>query len=186
MLAISSSFAGRVMRDTTWRTDTVNSDSRRCSGVARWRRRARAIGCGVRDMLIERLCPPPAIVSATALRALQIAPSCGRSNCKSSPMRPSLRSPCAAFPGHLEVEADRAPPVLVHHHEMARQVAYLPGDDHQVDRRDQDRQRARGVRATRRRQLSRQDQGQRRQLKAVNLHGDQFHPEWNYTIKPKT
>jgi hypothetical protein len=24
------------------------------------------------------------------------------------------------------------------------------------------------------------------QLKAVNLHGDQFHPEWNYTIKPKT
>jgi Rhodopirellula transposase DDE domain len=23
------------------------------------------------------------------------------------------------------------------------------------------------------------------QIKAVNLHGDQFHPEWNYTIKPK-
>jgi hypothetical protein len=22
-------------------------------------------------------------------------------------------------------------------------------------------------------------------IKAVNLHGDQFHPEWNYTIKPK-
>jgi len=24
-----------------------------------------------------------------------------------------------------------------------------------------------------------------RELKAVNLHGDEFHPEWNYTIKPK-
>ena len=23
------------------------------------------------------------------------------------------------------------------------------------------------------------------QIQAVNLHGDQFHPEWNYTIKPK-
>jgi len=23
------------------------------------------------------------------------------------------------------------------------------------------------------------------QIKAVNLHGDPFHPEWNYTIKPK-
>jgi pyruvate formate-lyase activating enzyme-like uncharacterized protein len=23
------------------------------------------------------------------------------------------------------------------------------------------------------------------ELKAVNLHGDRFHPEWNYTIKPK-
>ena len=23
------------------------------------------------------------------------------------------------------------------------------------------------------------------ELNAVNLHGDQFHPEWNYTIKPK-
>jgi hypothetical protein len=23
------------------------------------------------------------------------------------------------------------------------------------------------------------------EIKAVNLHGDQFHPEWNYTIKPK-
>ncbi|MFZ0379296.1 MAG: ISAzo13 family transposase, partial [Solirubrobacteraceae bacterium] len=22
-------------------------------------------------------------------------------------------------------------------------------------------------------------------IKAVNLHGDKFHPEWNYTIKPK-
>lgn len=22
-------------------------------------------------------------------------------------------------------------------------------------------------------------------LKAVNLHGDEFHPEWNYRIKPK-
>jgi len=22
-------------------------------------------------------------------------------------------------------------------------------------------------------------------LKTVNLHGDQFHPEWNYRIKPK-
>jgi Rhodopirellula transposase DDE domain len=24
------------------------------------------------------------------------------------------------------------------------------------------------------------------ELKAVNLHGDKFHPEWNYTIKPRT
>jgi len=23
------------------------------------------------------------------------------------------------------------------------------------------------------------------ELKAVNLHGDAFHPEWNYSIKPK-
>ena len=23
------------------------------------------------------------------------------------------------------------------------------------------------------------------ELKAVNLHGDEFHPEWNYTIKPR-
>lgn len=23
------------------------------------------------------------------------------------------------------------------------------------------------------------------ELKAVNLHGDRFHPEWNYTIKPR-
>ena len=24
------------------------------------------------------------------------------------------------------------------------------------------------------------------ELKAVNLRGDKFHPEWNYTIKPRT
>jgi len=24
------------------------------------------------------------------------------------------------------------------------------------------------------------------ELKAVNLYGDDFHPEWNYTIKPRT
>ncbi len=24
------------------------------------------------------------------------------------------------------------------------------------------------------------------QLAAVNLHGDPFHPEWNYTIKPRS
>jgi len=23
------------------------------------------------------------------------------------------------------------------------------------------------------------------EIQAVNLHGDPFHPEWNYTIKPK-
>jgi hypothetical protein len=23
------------------------------------------------------------------------------------------------------------------------------------------------------------------EIKAVNLHGDKLHPEWNYTIKPK-
>ena len=23
------------------------------------------------------------------------------------------------------------------------------------------------------------------EMRAVNLHGDEFHPEWNYSIKPK-
>ncbi len=23
-------------------------------------------------------------------------------------------------------------------------------------------------------------------LKTISLHGDEFHPEWNYTIKPRT
>jgi DDE family transposase len=42
---------------------------------------------------------------------------------------------------HLEVEQNRAPPLLVHHDELARQAARLPGDDHQPHCRHHDHQR---------------------------------------------
>ena len=62
---------------------------------------------------------------------------------------------------HLQVEPDRAPPVQLHHDQLARQTAHLARDDHQPDRRDHHQQRARGLRPPRPGHLPRQDQSLR-------------------------
>ena len=61
-------------------------------------------------------------------------------------------------PGTFEMEPDRAPPVQLHHDELARQTAGLAGDDHQSDRCDQDQLGPRGLRPPGRPHLPGQDQ----------------------------
>ena len=54
----------------------------------------------------------------------------------------------SSAPGHEQVEQDRAPLVLVHHAELARQTAHHPSGDRQPDRRHDDLSRPRRAQPT--------------------------------------
>jgi hypothetical protein len=127
---------------------------------------------------------PPTAAAPTAT-----APSCGGRAAKA---RRRYRAQDRRLPlptGDFEVEQNRAPAPLVHHDELARQAPGLPRDDHQPDRHHHHHHhhqlRARG--------LPWLDEGtypadikvSAAELAAVNLHGDKFHPEWNYSVTPR-
>jgi hypothetical protein len=84
------------------------------------------------------------------------------------------------------VEPDRAPPVQLHHDQLARQAA-APTLQTIINLIGSTKTSA-GLEV-----YARLDDGSYpdkirvpdEHVKAVNLHGDPFHPEWNYTIKPK-
>src|ERR1019366_2497544 len=84
------------------------------------------------------------------------------------------------------MEQDRASPVLSHHAELAWAAADQPNGDHRIDRGDDDETGltvrceldentyARGVKVS------------DAEMAALYISGDAFHPEWNYTIAPRS
>jgi hypothetical protein len=84
------------------------------------------------------------------------------------------------------MEQDRASPVLSHHAELAWAAADQPNGDHRIDRGDDDETGltvrceldentyAKGVKVS------------DAEMAALNISGDAFHPEWNYTIAPRS
>ena len=86
---------------------------------------------------------------------------------------------------HLEVEQDRASPVLPHHAELARPAADQPACRRRSDRRDHDDKRPDGRQHTRPAPLRERQQGERTEMASLDIPGDPFHPEWNYTIAPR-
>ena len=63
---------------------------------------------------------------------------------------------------HVEVEQDRAPPVLPHHAELARSAAHQSVGGRRVDRGDHDQERPDRPLRTRRQHIRKRRQGQRR------------------------
>ena len=61
-----------------------------------------------------------------------------KSSCSSWPTNSAFPSPCALPARHQQVEQDRAPPVLVHHRQLARQTARQPPGHRRSDRRNYD------------------------------------------------
>ena len=86
---------------------------------------------------------------------------------------------------HLQVEQDRAPAVLPHHHELARPAADQPRSHHQHHRRDHHPHRA-----TRARPNSTPAvyptgaQVSDKQMAALPLNRHDWHGDWNYTLRP--
>jgi transposase len=94
--------------------------------------------------------------------------------------------PCLPLPTrNLEVEQDRAPPVLSHQPKLARAAAGQLRDRHQLDRRDDHGRGPESLRAPRPARLPQEGRVSDTELAAVNLKGDPFHPEGNYTISPQ-
>jgi len=91
--------------------------------------------------------PHPALEDRTA--------STGRRNTSCDP-----RLPLPAR--HQQMEQDRAPPVQLHQHQLARQTARLPPDDHQPNRRHHDPHRPDRPRPPRRTHLRQRNQNHRR------------------------
>jgi hypothetical protein len=93
---------------------------------------------------------------------------------------------CHYPPGTSKMEQDRASPVLSHHAELAWAAADQPNGDHRIDRGDDDETGltvrceldentyAKGVKVS------------DAEMAALNISGDAFHPEWNYTIAPRS
>ena len=87
--------------------------------------------------------------------------------------------------GHVEVEQDRAPAVLPHHAELARPAAHdrlavveLIGATTtktglKVESALDTRSYKKGIKIS------------KAEMKRLDITGDQFHPEWNYTIRPR-
>src|SRR5215468_3713061 len=76
--------------------------------------------------------------------------------------------------GHLEVEQDRAPPVLPHYPELAVPPARRPHDNCRTDRGNYHRTYEKGIKVS------------DAEMKTLDITGDPFHPEWNYTILPRS
>ena len=87
---------------------------------------------------------------------------------------------------HLQVEQDRAPAVLPHHHELARPPAGQPPGHRRVHRRHHHRHRAEGARRTRPRQLpGRRPRHHEQMAGALPLTRHDWHGDWNYTLRPE-
>ena len=83
---------------------------------------------------------------------------------------------------HLEVEQDRAPPVLPHHAELARPAADQPVGSRRIDRSNHDQD---GLKVRCELDTNIYQKGIKvsdAEMAALNIEGDAFHPEWNYTI----
>src|SRR5450432_1849108 len=83
---------------------------------------------------------------------------------------------------HIEMEQDRAPDVLPHHAELARPAAYGSPCSGRVDRRDDDQGRSEGRKRLDTRSYQKGIKVSKAAMKCLDIIGDQFHPEWNYTI----
>jgi hypothetical protein len=70
--------------------------------------------------------------------------------------------------------------------QLARQAAVLVADDHQSDRRDHDQERAEGLHGVDEGTYSAKIKVSDSEMAALSLHSHAFHPEWNYTIAPRT
>jgi len=68
----------------------------------------------------------------------------------------------------------------------ARPAAYGSPCRGRVDRGDDHQDRSEGRKRARHAQLPEGHQGQQRRNECLDITGDQFHPEWNYTIRPRT
>jgi len=82
------------------------------------------------------------------------------------------------------MEQNRAPALLPHQPELARAAAdQLPGD-HQLNRRDHHQPGLKVFARLDERDYPKKVEVSDRDLAAVNLTADPFHPEWNYAISP--
>jgi hypothetical protein len=127
------------------------------------------------------------------MRELTIAADCGGSNGARAAVEGRAAEarrrdgPHAARPplsaGHLEVEQDRAPSVLLHHAELARSSAHRSSCGRGADRRHDHRGGAEVEclldEGTYQKGIKVSDA----EMAALDIAGDAFHPEWNYTIK---
>ena len=87
---------------------------------------------------------------------------------------------------HVEMEQDRASPVLSHHAELARASSDQPNGGRRIDRGDNneagltvrcepdENTYAKGVKVS------------DAEMAALNITADAFHPEWNYIIAPRS
>jgi len=84
------------------------------------------------------------------------------------------------------MEQDRASPVLSHHAELAWAAADQPNGDRRIDRGDDDENRPHRALRTRRKTYAKGVKVSDAEMAALNISGDAFHPEWNYTIAPRS
>ena len=87
---------------------------------------------------------------------------------------------------HLQVEQDRAPAVLPHHHELARPAADQPRGHREQHRRDHHPHRAHGSHAEL--DTDTYPTGVRisdEQMAALPLARHDWHGDWNYTLRPE-
>jgi hypothetical protein len=70
---------------------------------------------------------------------------------------------------------------------IEKAVGIAAGGDNpqQVDRRDDDQDRFQGRKHPRHAQLPQGHQVSKAQMKCLDIVGEQFHPEWNYTVSPR-
>ena len=99
------------------------------------------------------------------------------------PDRPADPRP-ALSPRHQQVEQNRTSPVLIHHSELARQTPGEPPGDHQLDRATTTRTGLEVYAQLDERLYPKAITITDDQLAVVQIEGDAFHPERNYTIKP--
>ena len=98
------------------------------------------------------------------------------------------RTDAAGLPlsaGHVEVEQDRAPPVLPHHPDLARQAADQPIAVVELIASTTTKT---GLRVRCELDTRTYPKGIKvsdAEMATLNITGDAFHPEWNYTISPR-
>ncbi len=87
--------------------------------------------------------------------------------------------------GHVQVEQDRASTVLPHHAELARPTAHQSRGRRRTDRRNHDQDRPEGRCELDTRTYPKGIKVSDAEMEALNIKGDTFHPEWNYTVHPR-
>ena len=83
------------------------------------------------------------------------------------------------------MEQDRASPVFLYQPELARTTLDQPRSHRQLDRRNDDPQRAQGARRTRPGPVRKGGvKVSDAEFAAIRIARDNFHGEWNYVISP--
>src|SRR6266481_7501957 len=93
--------------------------------------------------------------------------------------RPSLST------RYVEVEQDRTSHVLPHHAELACAAPDRSLGRSRTDCRDHNQNRPESRMRARHRNLRKGIKVSDAEMKALDIQGDAFHPEWNYTIRPR-